>query len=238
MLDRVDARALRRPFLVVVDVEARREQDDVDRLGQPFDRPVQEGPGLRGGRQHLVEVRLHRHVVGRQARERPGLDVEPAVFDLRPERVQRLVPEPEPTQPGEHQTRVDQREGAQPLVRERDQLAVEPPDPELLQIAGVAPALLEARQVLLGGEQLQHVELLRGEVPVPERCASARHHRRLLRRNAVLAEQAPQERDPVLELVADLAQERAEEDRGAVPAGLRDRPLGPPCRRAHLGLAP
>ena len=120
---------------------------------------------------------------------------------------------------------------------ERDEVAVELLDAELLQIAGAAPPLLEAGQVLLGAQQLEDVERAGREVGVPERGAAARHHDRLLRSDPVTVQLAPQEWDPVLELVADLAEERAEQERHAGARRPAQSSLGGERPAAHVDLA-
>ena len=98
---------------------------------------------------------------------------------------------------------------AEPLARDCDELAVERLDPQLLQVACTATPLLEPEQVLLRVRELENVERAGREVGVPERGAAARHHRRLFGRDPVAVQLAAQERNPVLELVPDLAEERA-----------------------------
>src|SRR5581483_11162400 len=121
--------------------------------------------------------------------------------------------------------------------RERDQLAVEAVPAQLLEVAGPRPPRLQPGQVLLGREQLQDVELAGGEVAVPERGAPAGHHRRLLGRDAMPVELAAEERDPVLELVADLAQEGPEQKPLPGAGGAAERMLRRERPTADLELA-
>src|SRR5207244_6647577 len=117
-----------------------------------------------------------------------------------------------------------------------DQLLVEALHAELLEVPRLRPALLEPGQVLLRREELEDVELVGGEVAVPERGAAARHHGHLLGSDAVPAELAARERDPVLELVADLAEKRAEQNSPLLAACATQRSLRQPRLRPNLRL--
>src|SRR5436190_6739635 len=129
---------------------------------------------------------------------------------------------------------MDDGDGAEPPAGQVDELAVERLPAQLLQVAGGRAALLQPGQVLLGREQLERVDRVRREVAVPERRAATGQHGRLLALDPVPPELAPQERDPVLELVTDLADEGPEENRTASA----ESPLGASRLRPDDRFAP
>src|SRR6266542_1971597 len=127
---------------------------------------------------------------------------------------------------------------AGPLEGEPRQLPVEEIRPELLQVARAGATLLELRQVVVGGNELEDVNAVIGEVAIPQRGSAPGDDRHPARIDPVPAQLTPHERDPVLELVPDLAAERAEHKGSPGASGSAQCALREPRGRLDDGLAP
>jgi hypothetical protein len=92
------------------------------------------------------------------------------------------------------------------------QVALEGEHLRLLLLAVGVHALVVAATELVGGEVIEDVAIPGGERRVPGCGAAARHHQQSLRRHLETLGEPRQERHPVEQLEADLAEPRPDDD--------------------------
>ena len=220
-----DALARRRLGVeVLVDDDARVQQDDRPPLGEPLDDVVDELAVLRGVGERVAEVETD----GGELLGEPGRR-----FRLDPRPVDGAVEEvahrerglPDVAEQAVQELRVEERTVAPGLAdRGVEHLLVPGAHRDLLlEAAGLRPELERLPAEVLGGDVVEDVHVAPRQALVPGRRAAPGDDRDVGGGDSVLLEEPVQERDPVQDLEADLAEPGADDDVSVGGADRRQR---------------
>ena len=146
-----------------------------------------------------------------------------------PEKIERLVAQPELVEEAEEQRRMKHLRPrlTDAVPHARQDVVVKGAEPGLLLAArlGLRAPRLVACGELLRREEVEQINVARREPRIPVVDAAARHRDHTRGIDPVCVLEPAKERDPVERLVADLREPRPRDDRRTSPRNRRDLPL-------------
>jgi hypothetical protein len=203
--------------LVVVQRQSRVQQHDGNHAADGADHVGRKLPVLRCVWKRRAEVETHGNVLAWQVLQR-GAALDPRerrVLGVLLEHADAGLLEPEEPQQPVHGARVQHLDVRQSQLRLHpvDDVAVHFFQAILLLVPGLVPAELVRLPVFVQREDVEDIDVLGGDVAIPEPRAATGHHDQAPPGETELLERPVQKRDPVEQLVADFADPRADDDR-------------------------
>ncbi len=176
----VDAHAGHVEIVVVVELEPGVQQHHRNVAADRADDVRRELAVFRGIRERRAEVEANRDVVAREVLQRRAAvdSFERLVFRVLLENADTGFLEPEKAKQPVHRTRVEQLDALEAELRPHalGNVAIHLLDAVLLLMTGLVPAQLVRLPVFIEREQVEHVDVLAGDVPIPVPRAAARDH--------------------------------------------------------------